>query len=90
MISQNSEKWLWSNIFLFPLKPPGGAKKKNGRSHQIAGKQDSGPIQACPRRKVSMSQRSFSQKRRENDFLAMESILKPCLSHKFRVDTPVF
>ena len=86
---QNSEKWLCSHILLFPLKPAGG-RKKNGRSRQIAGKQDSGPIQAGPRRKVSMSQRSFSQNRWENDFLAMKMILKPCLSHKFRVDTPAF
>ena len=74
----NSEKWLCGHTFLFRPKPA-SARKKNGRSRQIAEKQALGPIQAGPPRKVSMSQASFGRNPCENDFLKMKIILKPCL-----------
>ena len=67
---------LWSHIFLSRPKAASG-RKKNSRSRQIAEKQASGPIQAGPPRKVSMSQASFGRNHLENVFLVKKTNSKP-------------
>ncbi len=52
-------------------------KKENGRSRQVAENRASGPTQAGPPRKVSMTRASFSWNCWENDFLAMKIVLEP-------------
>ncbi len=71
----------WSDSFLFQPIPAEG-HFCFVRYRQMAGKQIPGPIQAGPRRKVSMDARSFRQNRRANDVLARKTVLKPGLSEE--------
>ena len=64
---------LWSHIFLSHPKPASG-RTKSGRSRQIREKQASGPIQAVPPRKVSMTRASFGRNHWEIDFFCEENV----------------